>query len=296
MYHYFTHVRASRNFEPWIHFAPGSRMDDTNPWQAAGDRIVDAWPPAADVALFLAGRDWESVEENRRTGGPGPIINLVQGLGHAEKSDARYEFLSRRAIRICVSEFVAAAITATGRVNGPVITIRNGINLDELPPVVPVERREHDLCIVALKEKDLGGRLLEAIGQRYPGRLRTLLVREFVPRREFLDILARSRAALFLPRRPEGFYLPALEAMALQTLCICPDVGGNRDFCIPGTTCMVPDYDEHMLLEAVQGYLGMSDRERAALVDRARLKANEFTIEAERKQFVDILDNLNGIW
>jgi hypothetical protein len=59
---------------------------------------------------------------------------------------------------------------------------------------------------------------------------------------------------------------------------------------------MMPDYDEHMLLEAVGRYVSMPGGERAALVNRARLKADEFAIETERKQFIDILDNLNGIW
>ena len=296
VWHYFGHVRSSRQFEPWIYFAPGSRMDDTNPWNRAKDRIITRWPPADDVTLFLGGRDWEALEEKRRADARFPIINLIQGVGHASVADKRYEFLSRRAIRICVSDFVAGAIRKTGRVNGPVFTIRNGQDLDELPSVVPFSLRKFDLCIVAMKSRLMGESLSKLIEDNFPGRLQTMVIPKFLPRRAFLEILGQSRVAIFLPRHTEGFYLPALEAMALQTLCICPDVGGNREFCVPEETCIMPAYELPELLGAVERCVKMSEQDKSVMCRQASKVCAGHTLDDERIRFVNILDNLNEIW
>jgi glycosyltransferase involved in cell wall biosynthesis len=39
----------------------------------------------------------------------------------------------------------------------------------------------------------------------------------------------------------EGFCLPALEAMASGAAVVCTDAHGNRDFCVNGENCLMPD-------------------------------------------------------
>jgi len=39
----------------------------------------------------------------------------------------------------------------------------------------------------------------------------------------------------------EGFCLPALEAMATGAAVVCTDAHGNRDFCVDGVNCLMPD-------------------------------------------------------
>jgi glycosyltransferase involved in cell wall biosynthesis len=39
----------------------------------------------------------------------------------------------------------------------------------------------------------------------------------------------------------EGFCLPALEAMATGAAVVCTDAHGNRDFCLDGVNCLVPE-------------------------------------------------------
>ena len=46
--------------------------------------------------------------------------------------------------------------------------------------------------------------------------------------------MARARVTVLVPNPKEGFYLPALEAMALGTIVVCPDCVGNRSFCVAG--------------------------------------------------------------
>ncbi|MHB8234167.1 MAG: glycosyltransferase family 4 protein, partial [Solirubrobacteraceae bacterium] len=39
----------------------------------------------------------------------------------------------------------------------------------------------------------------------------------------------------------EGFALPPLEAMAAGTAVVCTDAHGNRDFCVDGVNCLMPE-------------------------------------------------------
>ena len=39
----------------------------------------------------------------------------------------------------------------------------------------------------------------------------------------------------------EGFCLPPLEAMATGGAVVCTDAHGNRDFCVDGVNCLMPE-------------------------------------------------------
>jgi glycosyltransferase involved in cell wall biosynthesis len=39
----------------------------------------------------------------------------------------------------------------------------------------------------------------------------------------------------------EGFALPPLEAMATGGAVVCTDAHGNRDFCVDGVNCLMPE-------------------------------------------------------
>ena len=41
----------------------------------------------------------------------------------------------------------------------------------------------------------------------------------------------------------EGFCLPPLEAMATGGAVVCTDAHGNRDFCVDGENCLMPEPD-----------------------------------------------------
>jgi GT2 family glycosyltransferase/glycosyltransferase involved in cell wall biosynthesis len=50
----------------------------------------------------------------------------------------------------------------------------------------------------------------------------------------------------------EGFCLPPLEAMATGGAVVCTDAHGNRDFCVDGVNCLIPD----PTVESVSGAVG----------------------------------------
>jgi GT2 family glycosyltransferase len=76
----------------------------------------------------------------------------------------------------------------------------------------------------------------------------------------------------------EGFALPPLEAMAAGAAVVCTDAHGNRDFCIDGVNCLMPDATPAAVSAALARLLG--DPELRARLGRAGLQtAQEYAWE-----------------
>lgn len=285
---YFQHVRSAEGVTPSIWFAPDSVWDDANPWTPMRDRVLSSWTWQDADILFLAGMDWQFLDESNRQRSPIPVINLIQHVRHADPGDKRRPFLSHKAIRICVSQEVADAIQQTGLVNGPVFVIPNGIDLGLLPPVMPYYERDIDVLVVGTKQPSQAAR----VGRQF----RAEVLTDRVPRTEFLRTLARSRTVVFLPNPTEGFYLPALEAMALGCVVICPDCVGNRGFCLDGENCLRPDYQADAIRHAITRAQSMTEHVRLTLIETARHTAAQHGLDHERTSFLSILRQTHQIW
>ena len=289
VWHYFNHVRASHTFTPKIYFTARSRWDETNPWRQC-DEIVPKWSPADADVLFIGGMDWNALPIEYSDNPAVPIINIVQGLRHADATDPRYEFLNRRAIRICVNWKIEEALRDIPAVNGPVFHVPMGLDQTKLPlPGIP----EYDILIAALKAPKLG-RELHAKLQR-PGRRIGLLTKP-LPRSEYLRKVADSSIALFLPLPFEGFYLPALEAMAMRRTVVCPDITSCRVYCTPGRNSFCPDYTIDAIAEATEDALALSDGAASDMGNHAAKTAARYTLERERDAFCSILRNIDELW
>lgn len=281
VWHYFRHAAGSRRFTPRIFFTPGSLRDARNPWQGIVPPPLPTWDPAAAGALFLAGLDWQAVPERVTV----PVINLIQGVRHAHPDDPRHAFLSRPAIRICVSGEVAAAITATRLVNGPVHVIDNGLDRADLPP--PAIRRDIPVLVAGAKNPPFAAALEERLAAA--GISAECLVAP-LPREAFLARLARAEVVVPLPLPEEGFFLPALEAMAVGAVVVCPDCVGNRSFCRDGDTAFRPAYEVEAVAGAVRAALALDPARRAALCRAAAAEVQCHSLDAERAAFLRILD------
>jgi glycosyl transferase family 1 len=246
--------------------------------------------------LFLSGVDWRAMipieerDEYRR-----PIINIVQHVWHACPNDVlnRHRFLPHKAIRICVSPQIAKAITNTGRVRGPVFTIPNAIDLDALAQMANGAGRDIDLLVAANKQPELGRSLAARL--RREGRTVELVDRR-IPREELIALMARARVSVLVPNPKEGFYLPALEGMAVGTLVVCPDCIGNRSFCLPGENCFRPPYDEDAILAAAETALSIESSPLEELRTSAAETARAHDMPRERIAFLDILDRVDELW
>jgi hypothetical protein len=287
---YFGHVGASGTHDARIWFTRDSSWAEGNPWHDATDRVVASPGDARPDVMFLAGLDWTLV--NGCVGRDVPVVNLVQHVRHADPHDPRRPFLARRAVRICVSAEVAEAISAV-RPRGPVIAIPNGLDLAGLPgPRTPAER-DTDVLVAGAKQPDLARRIAERL--RAPGR-RVVLLDGRVPRSLFLAWLARTRVAVLLPNPREGFYLPALESMALGAATVVPDCVGNRGYCLDGVSALVPAATEEALSGAAERALRMDAEENARLAAGARAIVAEHSAERERRAFLDVLADLDNLW
>jgi glycosyltransferase involved in cell wall biosynthesis len=289
---YFNHVLASSKFTPRIAFSPRSNWDRTNPWWNAREYIVDSSHSVHPDVFFVAGRDWLRMDRHPDAGTDIPVVNLVQHVRHADPDSNRFGFLSRKAIRICVSEVVAQALRDTGLTEGPVIAIPNGVDLDSLP-VSNGSTRDVDVLIAALKQPDLG----EELGRRLrqPGR-RVDVLSKLVPRPEYLSRIQRAQTTVFLPNEAEGFYLPPLEGMALGTLVVCPVHAGEHSIYLSGHNCFRPNYTIAELTQAAESALALSPDRAQRIRQNARQTAEAHSLLRERQTFLEVLHNIDQLW
>ena len=299
--HYFDHVRRTPGFSPRIVFgtAPLGEADARERlWPSGESTPADRWEPGPHDVLFLAGLDWRYLERSGLNGLPNPRINLVQGVRHAHERTEKYEYLSERAVRICVSREVADAITATGRTTGPVFTIPNGIDLT--PFVLSMDgspvgygTRSLAVTIAGLKRRHLAQGLSKRL--RAAG-IEHRLLTDFLERDAFLALLAESQVAVCLPMAEEGFYLPALEGMAKGAIVVTLDCIGNRGFCRHGDNCLVAGPEPESLLSETLRALAMPVAERVRMHRRARDTAAAHSLDAERARFQAILVDIDRVW
>ncbi len=73
-----------------------------------------------------------------------------------------------------------------------------------------------------------------------------------------------SQATVFIQTSThEGFCLPALESMATGGAVVCTDAHGNRDFCVDGENCLMPQASREAVSAALARLLGDAElRER----------------------------------
>ena len=301
--HYFDHVLRMPGFAPRITFTgePSNESlarERAQLWPAGNGVVAERWEPGPRDVLFLAGLDWRFLDGSGLGALPNPRINLIQHVRHAHAGTELHRYLAERAIRICVSQEVAGAVSATGRPRGPVLTIPNGIDVtpfeaaDEGSPD-GFEARPSAVTIVGYKRPDLARGLaarLHAEGVQHR------LLTEFLDRGEFLELLAGSRVAVCLPHVEEGFYLPALEAMASGCLVVTLDGVGNRGFCRHEGSCLIAEPNPDSLRAGVTRALGMPAPERGRMHRHARDTAARHSLEAERERFHAILGDVDRLW
>ena len=296
-WHYFNHVYYSASYLPYIYFGPNTIWDERTPWRHFQHCSVQGDDPPTQPlenpdVLFVEGvSDWPVVQVRYENWQHIPTINLIQHVRHADPDDPRYAFLTQRAVRLCVSEAVEVALKETKRVSGPLVTIPCGMELADLP--APLLKKQTEICIAALKNPEMGRRLrarLEQAGHE------VILLEGRMGRSHFLEAVNEARVCVFLPWQTEGFYLPALEGMALDTLVICPDVRGNREFCRDGENCLSPAYTEDAIWTAIKRAMQMSEAALASMRQQGQETVRYYGLRAERRAFLEVLENLEQIW
>jgi glycosyltransferase involved in cell wall biosynthesis len=240
--------------------------------------------------VFLAGLDWTILPDPQSLAdSQAPVVNLIQHVRHASSADPRFELLRRPATRICVSEEVSAAIRTTGIVNGPVYTVPAATDLVSCVEPSPSAPRTIPLLVAGCKNPRFAhelGNFLHNSGVKHR------LLTDNLSRDKYLEAIRKSSAVVLLPHAQEGFYLPALEAMALRTLVICPDCVGNRGHCLDRINCLRPRYTFDALIEAITELIAIPDAQRIAMLDAATDTVARHSLAVERSQVLRIFDQL----
>jgi GT2 family glycosyltransferase/glycosyltransferase involved in cell wall biosynthesis len=86
----------------------------------------------------------------------------------------------------------------------------------------------------------------------------------------------------------EGFALPPLEAMAAGAAVVCTDAHGNRDFCVDGVNCLMPEANSEAVAAALARLLGdpeLREQLGRAGVQTAQEYAWELRIDALEEFF-----------
>ena len=301
--HYFEHVRHMAGFSPVITFSreapsPFHACERRKLWPAAGAKAAERWDPGPRDILFLAGTDWRYPAECGLEAPENPRISLIQHVRHACEGSELHGYLAERAVRLCVSHEVAAAILATGRARGPVLTIPNGIDVAPFAhgangSPVGFDVRPRAVTIIGYKRPELARDLSRRLERE---EVPHLLQTELVGRSAFLALLGESRITVCLPHEQEGFYLPAIEGMASGALVVTLDCVGNRGFCHDHWNCVIAEPDSGSLVRAVCSILAMSSLERGRMHRRARDTALRHSLALERMRFHAILGDIDRLW
>jgi glycosyltransferase involved in cell wall biosynthesis len=291
VWNYFNHVLTAPGFDARVHFDVNSSWDSSNPWVQTPDRIVESLDGLNPAALFVAGRDWQRLDQLGILDRGIPVLNLIQHVRHGADWSIQSNFLDRKAIRLCVSQEVADTVEAAGS-HGPIVVIPNGI---DVPIIAPDESsaRPVDLLIAGLKQPAMATRVAGQLARS--GRTIEVLT-DSIPRSEFLDAMRRARVTLFLPNETEGFYLPALEGMALGTIVVCPDCVGNRSFCIPGMNAFRPAFQFDGLVHDTESALAIDEPAAETLRRAATETVSNYSLDAERQKFHEVLADLDALW
>jgi hypothetical protein len=288
---YFNHALATPGFDVRILFDESTSWDSSNPWTEARDRVITSLDDVQPDVLFIAGRDWQRLEGLGLLDRGLPIVNLIQHIRHADDWSIQSRYLHHKAIRICVSDEVADAVKSAGS-EGPTIVIPNSVDL----PVVAEgngNERPIDVFIAGPKQPVMARRLHELLE---PMQLRVRTITDHVERGVFLHAMREARVTVFFPNEEEGFYLPALEGMALGTIVVCPDCVGNRSFCIPGVSAFRPEFSFDAIERAARQALALSSDEEMTLRSGARRVALDHAPESEREAFARLLVQIDELW
>ena len=298
----YDHVLKSPDLRPLIYFDPELVWNDFpgNHWLDLKNDGEANWDPVEGDVCFFSGSDWRVLGEDERVNPKVPIINIAQPR-HARADDKRNKFLKYPAIRIVKSENGARILKEYG-VNGPVYVVPDAIDLSLVPEA---KFKDIDILVIGLKQPKMARQVYSSLQEWSKEEGLNLNIQVQLPpklptRLDFLKLLGRAKLALCIPlsaeKGEEGFYLPPLEAMAMETIVVTSHAIGNVDHCKDGYNCVVTTCDVNEYVDAVIRTWGMSNEGKSRLKENGLNTAKSHDIHEERKALLEIILNSYEIW
>jgi GT2 family glycosyltransferase len=111
------------------------------------------------------------------------------------------------------------------------------------------------------------------------------------PSDEQVNELFNEATVFVLTSTHEGFALPPLEAMATGGAVVCTDAHGNRDFCMDGENCLMPEPDTASVAVALERLLS-DERLRERLGRAGAALANDYAWDRRIDALEQFLDEV----
>ena len=238
-------------------------------------------PGACDI-VFLAGMDWQAFLASNAT--HKPVVNLIQHVRHADRNEALFDFLSRPAIRICVSDAVKEAIQPYA--NGPCYTVKMGHTLPTRS-----NNKTIDLYILANKQPELGQTVYkwaQSLG------IKALIHNTTTEKHSVHQAMADARVTLALPHKTEGFYLPGIEGMWASDMVVVPNCVANKEYHHSWSNLLIPEYSLNEIKSSVKHAMQIKGIELAIRKFIGQRIARQYSLQNECREFGNILTRRFG--
>lgn len=249
------------------------------------------WIPKADAIVASA---WETAEwSSSYPSDRGRKYYLIQHLETWSGSEQRVNATWKLPFhKIVISRWLQDHATQLGETS---TRIPNGLDFHAFGRDLPSESRDPAQVIMLYHTADWKGSwegiaaLREARGQiphltatlfgthARPEGLDEWFEYHQLPPQKTLRALY-NRASIFIsPSWAEGWPLPPAEAMICGCACALTDIGGHREFGLPGETCLFsPPRDAHRLAQNIVS-LATDENLRLKLADRGHKYIQQFT-------------------
>jgi hypothetical protein len=291
---FFNHIKSFADYKPLIYFDEDSIWDENLPWF----NCFDIMPTLKDLKvkpdiLFLnSGKDWIKYSEHKTISDTTPIISPVNNFRAVNPGHRSYEFLSRKAIRLCPSKELYDATNDHPDVNGKTIYLPNGVGIFEEAENLKNDKK-YDILIVGNKNPIMARELLSEIKHL---NVNIEVIDSWISKKEFQIKLAQSHMSVHLPKKIEEHYIPGVEAMMLDSLVIIPDCIGNRSYSKHNETCYISEYNIESMAKTIYSMIDISENLKKQLLKNAKKESKLFTLENERDVILRALKMTTKMW
>lgn len=291
---FFNHIKGFSNYKPLIYFDEDSIWDNNLPWYDCFDSMPTLKDLKAepDILFLNSGKDWIKYSAQRSIPDNMPIVSPVNNFRAVKPGHKSFDFLPRKAIRLCPSRELYDATNNHPNTCGETIFLPNGVGIfDEAK--TQVNNKTSDLLIVGNKNPAMARQLLTKINHL---NLRIEVIDSWISKKDFQIKLAQSRVSVHLPKVVEEHYIPGVEAMMLDSLVIIPDCVGNRSYSKHMETCYVSEYNVEKMAHSIYAVINLENETIQNLLTAAKVKSKSFTMENEKQVVLDALKLTESMW
>ncbi len=291
---FFNHIKGFKDYKPVIFFDEDSIWDEHLPWFNCFEKMptlkdLQAEP---DILFLNSGKDWIKYSAQRAIPDSMPIVSPVNNFRAVKPGHKSFDFLPRKAIRLCPSRELYEATNNHPNTNGETIFLPNGVGIFEEAHNLK-HQKIYDVLIVGNKNPPMANELLAKLNQL---NARIEVIDGWISKKEFQIKLAQSHLSVHLPKQVEEHYIPGVEAMMLDSLVIIPDCVGNRSYSKHMETCFVSAYDTESMANAINEVCAMDEAVKNRLIKNAKQESGLFTLENERAVVLKALKMTEQMW